>query len=178
MTTYYMVECDFPFPEEREGFDQFYNGHITMLLTIKGFVSAQRFECVHAARAPFLAVYELTDPAVMTSPAYTSKAGPTSVSETYRPKMKNWDRNLMTSVDPVTINVPLGGWLALIDRKVDAAPALPAEFASLRSEGLDKTLVERGVLTGEGEPSALGEGDGVTRVVRTFRALHPIRYPQ
>ncbi len=60
-----MVEMHYPATEDRVLFDEFYAKHISMLLTIDGFLSAQRYECIHEARAPFLAVYRLRDPAVM-----------------------------------------------------------------------------------------------------------------
>jgi len=178
-TTFYMVECAFPFPDEREGFDAFYQSHITMLLSIEGFRTAQRFEATHEARAPFMAIYELEDPDVLQRPSYTSRAGPTSVSEIYRPKMLNWDRNVVTG-PPLDLDVPEGGWLVIVDRKTDAAPPLPEGFGaySPASDGraLDQTVIERGIKFGTGTPDVPVEAPGWT--VRSMRALHPRRKPQ
>ena len=55
--TYYMVECDYPHETDaqRIAFDEFYWDHVSMLLTIPGFLSAQRFHCDQPVKAPFLA---------------------------------------------------------------------------------------------------------------------------
>ncbi len=42
MATFYMVEMHYPASENRAAFDAFYRNHISMLLTIDGFLSAQR----------------------------------------------------------------------------------------------------------------------------------------
>ena len=127
MTTFYMVECAFPFPDERAGFDEFYTKHITKLLSIEGFLTAQRFEATHEAKAPFMAIYELDEPAVLQRPSYTSRAGPSSVSDTYRPKMLNWDRNVVTG-PAIDVDVSEVGWLIIIDRTNEDASALPLGF--------------------------------------------------
>ena len=176
MTTYYMVEMHYPATEDRGRFDDFYYNHITMLLTIKGFLSAQRYECTHEARAPFLAVYRLTEPGVMTSENYTSKAGRNSVDPVFRAKMTNWDRNLVQG-DIASMDVPDGGHLILIDRLNVDSPPLPAGFAPLSVVGLDATIVQRGVrilAKGEAVPE-MKQGDGWA--VRTFRPIHAVRYP-
>ena len=51
----------------RTSFDITYvrSWHITMLLSIDGFLSAQRYECTHGATAPFLAVYKQRDAGVI-----------------------------------------------------------------------------------------------------------------
>ena len=51
MTTFYMVEMHYPASEDRAAFDDFYHNHISMLLTIDGFLSAQRYECEPDAKA-------------------------------------------------------------------------------------------------------------------------------
>jgi hypothetical protein len=176
MNTFYMVEMDFPFPDERAEFDQFYDNHITMLLTVDGFLSAQRFECTHAATAPFLAVYQLADADVLDRPSYRSKGGPTSVSPTFRPRMQNWDRNLL-QVDDTTLDVPMGGWMVVIDRKSDTSPPLPDGYSRMQPIGLDKTVRERGILVGtSGEPPTVPESTS-DYIVRIMRPLHPRRTP-
>ena len=178
--TFYMVEMDYPCETEldRVAYDAFYDRHIAMLLSIPGFLSAQRFECTHAARAPFLAIYRVAEPAVMTSEAYTSTAGRLSVPEDFRKRMINWDRNLVQAVvddvaDPdAGIDVAATETLTLIDRLTDDAPALPDDFTPLEVVGLDRTIAERGVRIGDsGAPVAGREG----WIVRSFRPLQPIR---
>lgn len=175
MSTFYMVEMDYPAAKDREKFDAFYAKHITMLLTIDGFLSAQRYECTHDAKAPFLAVYRLRDPDVMTSENYTSRAGRNSVNPTYRARMSNWDRNLAQG-DIETLDVADSGWMVLIDRMTADSPPLPDGFAPLEVVGLDATIAQRGVRIGTGgDPSAPAPQDGW--IVRTFKAIHPVRHP-
>jgi hypothetical protein len=176
MTTFYMVEMHYPATEDRRQFDAFYDKHITMLLTIDGCQSAQRYESIHEARAPFLAVYRLRDPDVMTSENYTSKAGRSSVDPVFRAKMTNWDRNLVQG-DIADMNVPEGGRMVLIDRMSPDSPPLPKDFTPLAVVGLDSTIVQRGVrILGKGEAVPQVEpADGWT--VRTFQPIHPVRYP-
>ena len=38
-----MVEMHYPLDDDREKFNAFYDKHITMLLSIDGFLSAQRY---------------------------------------------------------------------------------------------------------------------------------------
>ena len=176
MTTFYMVEMHYPASEDRARFDGFYNGHITMLLTIDGFRSAQRLETTHETRAPFLAIYRLRGPEVMTSENYTSKAGRNSVNPAFRAKMTNWDRNLVEG-DIADMEVPEGGHMVLIDRLSPNNPPLPDDFTPLTVIGLDSTIVERGVrIVAKGEPvPSVTDTGGWT--VRTLRPLHPTRYP-
>lgn len=173
MTAFYMVELAFPFPDERTGFDQFYSGHIDMLLSIEGLNSAQRFEATHDATAPFMAIYELAHEGVLQTTAYTSKAGPNSVTERYRPKMLNWKRNVVIG-PALHLDVPMGGWLVLIDRlSADSAP-LPDGFVAVTPVHLDMTFIERGILPGTGgEPPTFAQQSDW--VVRTMKPLHARR---
>lgn len=177
MAIFYMVEMHYPASEDRAAFDDFYHNHISMLLTIDGFLSAQRYECGPDARAPFLAVYRLRDADVMTSENYTSKAGRNSVAPAFRAKMTNWDRNLVQG-EIGDMDVPDGGCMVLIDRQRPESPALPDGFTPLEIVGLDATIVQRGVrIFPDGKATAPeGPADGWT--VRTFRPLHAPRHPE
>ncbi len=175
MSTFYMVEMHYPATEDRALFDKFYGKHISMLLTIDGFLSAQRYECAHEAKAPFMAIYRLRDPDVMTSTNYTSKAGRDSVNPTFRAKMTNWDRNLVRG-DIETMDVADDGWMVLIDRQAADSPELPDGFSALEIIGLDSTIAQRGVRIGDnGDPAAPAATEGWT--VRTFRPIHAPRHP-
>ena len=167
-----MVEMHYPATEDRARFDEFYARHISMLLTIDGFQSAQRYECTHETRSPFLAVYRLRDPGVMESENYTSKAGRNSVNPTFRAKMTNWDRNLVQG-DIETLDVGDTGLMVLIDRHGDDSPPLPNKFTPLKIIGLDSTIAERGVLIGGGAAPEAQEG----WTVRSFCAIHAPRHP-
>ena len=60
-----MVETHYPLDEDRAAFNDFYAKHVSMLLTIDGFETAQRYECQHETAAPFLASYRLRDEQVL-----------------------------------------------------------------------------------------------------------------
>ena len=179
---FYMVEMDYP---DRDGpgraaYDGFYERHISMLLTIPGFLSAQRFACAEAARAPFLALYRLADAEVLERPAYLDRAGRLSVPEEFRARMRNWDRNLLRG-DAGDLEVPFadggsgdhGPALAVLDRLDPSAPALPDAFSALEVIGLDRTVAERGVRIGPPWEAAAAP----RCTVRNFRPLHPVRKP-
>ena len=177
--TYYMVECDYPHetPAERAAFDEFYWRHIDMLLTIPGFLTAQRFHCAQKVRAPFLAVYRLSGPDVMTSEAYTSKAGRMSVDPAFRGNMVNWDRNLVQGPDGTSgpdLAVEMNDCLTLVDRRTPDAPPLTPDLTPLTVVGLDETVAERGVRAGETEETAETPAGWE---VRLWRPIHPVRVP-
>ncbi len=185
-TTYYMVEMDYPHKTEAEraAFDGFYDKHISMLLTIPGFLTAQRFYCDEAARAPFLALYRLVGPEVMDSEAYTSKAGRMSVDPAFRVNMVDWDRNLAqgAAADIAAvggtpdggIEVAMGGALVLVDRLVQEAAPLPGGYAPLAVIGLDETVAQRGVkVVPDAGTAEIGGGHG--HIVRRFLPIHEIR---
>lgn len=176
MNTFYMVEMHYPATEDRAQFDAFYWKHISMLLSIDGFQSAQRYECTPEARAPFLAVYRLRDLGVLESENYTSQAGRNSVDPAFRAKMSNWDRNLVQG-DIANMDVPEDGWMVLIDRLTPDSPPLPDGFTPLEIVGLDATIAQRGVRIGKtGAPAETGAQDGWA--VRTFSAIHQPRSPE
>lgn len=180
MSTFYMVEMHYPASEDRALFDKFYDKHISMLLGIDGFLSAQRLETTHQACAPFLAIYKLREPGVMESTNYTSKAGRNSVNPTFRAKMTNWDRNLVQG-DIDNMNVADGDTMVLIDRLTPDSPPLPDGFTPLEIVGLDATIVQRGVRVAPNGDSALpdspAEGWAEGWTVRTLRPISPPRYP-
>lgn len=174
--TYYMVEMDYPHDTaaERAAFDAFYQRHIDMLLTIPGFLTAQRFYCPQAVRAPFLALYRHTGPEVLASDAYTSKAGRMSVDPDFRVNMTNWDRNLVqgpAGTGQPDLAVDMDGAITLIDRLTDDAPPLPGGFAPLAVVGLDKTVAQRGAAVGDIAPPEAKDG----WEIRVWRPIHPVR---
>lgn len=174
--TYYMVEMNYPHTTsaEREAFDEFYQRHINMLLTIPGFITAQRFVCSANVKAPFLALYRLVGPDVMTSDGYTKKAGRMSVEQEFRVKMTNWDRNLVLGprgTSAPDLSVDMGTPFTLIDRLIDDAPPLPSNFTPLEIVGLDATIVERGACVGEIGSLTVREG----WEVREWCPIHPVR---
>ena len=74
----YMVEMALLDIARRAEWDAWYVAHQHHLLTIPGIHASQRFECVHAAAAPFVALHEVDGPQVFTSNAYRDQAGPSN----------------------------------------------------------------------------------------------------
>ena len=181
-SVFYMVEMAYPdrHGPGRAAYDGFYERHISMLLTIPGFLSAQRFESLEEARAPFLAVYRLADVGVLERPSYRTRAGRLSVPEEFRERMRNWDRNLLQG-EVGALEVPSGDdgadssgpVLTVLDRLDPSAPALPEGCSALEVIGLDRTIAERGVRIGP--PWELAALPRCT--VRNFRPIHPLRRP-
>lgn len=178
--TYYMVEMDYPHETEAErmAFDGFYQRHIDMLLVIPGFLSAQRFHCREDVRAPFLALYRVAGPEVLTSEAYMSKAGRMSVDPDFRVNMTNWDRNLVqgpTGSDLPDLAVEMGDAITMIDRSRQGAPPLPPGFTPLEIVGLDWTIEQRGVAPGDSGADTGGAVQGEGWEIRVWWPIHPIR---
>lgn len=179
IATYYMVEMDYPHETaaQRETFDAYYWRHIDMLLTIPGFMTAQRFYCADTDRAPFLALYRLAGPDVLTSEAYTSKAGRMSVHPDFRAYISGWDRNLVQG--PAGSGGPdlataMGGTMTLIDRLTPNSRPLPGGIVPLEVIGLDRTIVQRGVVgDGAAYPPQPAEGWSV----RVWQPIHALRRP-
>ena len=168
----YMVELDLPHPSLLEEWHRWYTGHLHLLLSIPGILSAQRFQSTTATLSPFVAIYSITSADVMTSPAYRAKAGPTSPGR-WAELMTNWYRNVLDGIERAP-EVPMGGWLAIMDRRTASAPPLPDDFISLKPVALDCSIVERGLLFGlEGTaPPAVREGkDSHFRVCRPITPL-------
>ena len=160
--TYYMVECDYPHEtaEQRAAFDTFYWKHISMLLTIPGFSPRSAFTAIRIAGAfPRALSPDRTE--VMTSDAYTSKAGRNSVDPEFRPNMINWDRNLVQRPDGTSepdLATDMDSSLTLIDRRTTDAPPLPDGFTPLTVVGLDQTIAQRGVTVGSAD---IGKSHGM-----------------
>jgi hypothetical protein len=179
IATYYMVEMDYPHETaaQRETFDAYYWRHIDMLLTIPGFMTAQRFYCADTDRAPFLALYRLAGPDVLTSEAYTSKAGRMSVHPDFRAYISGWDRNLVQG--PAGSGGPdlataMGDTMTLIDRLTPNSRPLPGGIVPLEVIGLDRTIVQRGVVgDGAAYPPQPAEGWSV----RVWQPIHALRRP-
>lgn len=179
IATYYMVEMDYPHETaaQRETFDAYYWRHIDMLLTIPGFLTAQRFYCAETTMAPFLALYRLAGPDVLTSEAYTSKAGRMSVHPDFRAYISDWDRNLVQGVagsGGPDLATAMDDRMILIDRLTADAPALPDGVTPLAVIGLDRTIAQRGYA--EANPDRLPTGqDGWE--IRLWQPIHAVRRP-
>ncbi|MGE0802836.1 MAG: hypothetical protein AB7G13_13100 [Lautropia sp.] len=163
----YVVEMDLPDQSLLEEWHHWYAGHLQKLLSIPGFLSAQRFQSTASTASPYTTVYTVASAQVITGAIYREKAGPAS-SGKWRNLMTNWKRNLLEGIDHAP-DVPLGGWLAIMDRHAPAAPPVPPHMTRLRPVGLDCSIIERGILAGAGRvppPAVREEADWLLRVCR------------
>src|SRR5437899_8520063 len=130
----YMVEMALLDTARRTEWDAWYVAHQHRLLSIPGFRASQRFETIHAAPAPFVALHEVDSPEIFTGPTYRAQAGPSNTGE-WQTKMGNWDRNLFVGVDH-TPDVPVDARLVVVE---DGTSALPDRLSVkwMEAVGLD-----------------------------------------
>ena len=140
----YMVEMALLDTARRAEWDAWYVAHQHRLLSIPGFRASQRFEAVHAAESPFVALHEVDSPEIFTGPTYRAKAGPSNTGE-WQAKMGNWHRNLFTGMDH-TPDVPMDARLVVVEED-SAAPMLPAGVSVqwMEAVGLDRHVKRRGL---------------------------------
>jgi len=163
-----MVEMNMPDASLLSDWHAWYDAHIRILLSVPGFASAQRFQSMHATDSPYVAIYGIASAAVITSAAYREAGGPQSAG-TWRLRMTHWKRNLLEGLDAAPRVAP-DGWLAILDRRTQDAPPLPAEMSTLRPVGLDCSMVERGLLAGSGGAPPKPRHEA-TWQLRAFRPL-------
>src|SRR5512132_1707996 len=72
----YMVEMALLDTARRAEWDAWYVAHQHRLLSIPGFRASQRFEAIHPAPSPFVALHEVASADVFTSPPYRAQARP------------------------------------------------------------------------------------------------------
>ena len=156
----YMVEMQLLAPERRAEWDAWYVAHQHRLLSIPGIRASQRFEAIHDAPSPFVALHEVDSADVFTSAAYRANAGPGNTGE-WQTRMGNWHRNLFDA--PHTPDVPLDARLVVID--ADAA-SLPMPVTWMKAVGLDRSVAQRGLaVIAPTAADALSRAPGV-RVLR------------
>ena len=164
----YMVEMALLDTARRAEWEAWYVGHQHRLLSIPGIHASQRFESLHAAASPFVALHEVDSPDVFTGPVYRAKAGPTNTGE-WQTKMGNWHRNLFDDVEH-TPDVPMDARLLVIEP--DGYSALPAAIpvAWMRAVGLDRTVERRGLAM---VPAPAAQALAGAPGVRVLRPLGP-----
>ena len=77
----YMVELALLDTGRRAEWDPWYVAHQHRLLSIPGFRASQRFEAIHAAESPFVALHEVDSPEIFASPLYRAQGGPSNTGE-------------------------------------------------------------------------------------------------
>lgn len=145
----YIVEMDFRATAREAQWNQWYDEHVTGLLSMPGMSSAQRFKCLCPHPSPYLAIYSVSGREFFESAAYRQRGGPGSTGE-WRPLMSNWHRNLYQGLD---VAPEVGEDEVLIVTEVDAsAPALHRwEFTWIDNAGLDQTIGRRGIAVVRGK---------------------------
>jgi hypothetical protein len=138
----YMVEMALLVTARRAEWDAWYAAHQQRLLSIPGFRASQRFEAIHPAESPFVALHEVKSPEIFAGPYYRAKGGPSNTGE-WQAKMNNWHRNLFAADH--TPDVPMDARLVVVEET--SGPALP-EHVSVRwmeVVGLDRSVPRRGL---------------------------------
>jgi hypothetical protein len=159
----YMVEMALLVPERRADWDAWYVAHQHRLLSIAGFRATQRFEAIHDAPSPFVALHEVASADVFTSETYRAMAGPANTGE-WQSKMGNWHRNLFDLEH--TPDVSMDDRLVVID---DGAEA-PVEPTWTAAVGLDRSVTRRGLAV---VGATRGSEIAGRRGVRVLRPLAP-----
>ena len=163
----YMVEMALLDTARRAEWDAWYVAHQHRLLSIPGFRASQRFEAIHAAESPFVALHEVDSGEIFTSPIYQAQAGPSNTGE-WQAKMGNWHRNLFDRAS--TPDVPMDTRLIVVEH--DGGPALPQGVGVTWMEaiGLDRSVKRRGLAT---MPPAAADALGGRPGIRVLKPIGP-----
>jgi hypothetical protein len=139
----YMVEMALLETARRVEWDAWYVAHQHLLLSIPGFRASQRFEAIHTAESPFVALHEVDSPELFARPLYRENGGPSNTGK-WRAKMGHWQRNLFDADQ--TPDVPMDARLVVVED--GCGPALPDCVPVLWMEavGLDRSVPRRGLV--------------------------------
>ncbi len=140
----YMVEMALLATDRRAEWDAWYVAHQHRLLSIPGIHASQRFEAIHAAASPFVALHEVDGPEVFTSAAYREQAGPSNTGE-WQTKMGNWHRNVFRGLDH-TPDVPMDARLVVVERDCETSLPRDAIVRWMEAVGLDQSVRRRGLV--------------------------------
>lgn len=163
----YMVEMDLSDRQREREWNDWYAAHLTKLLSMPGFRSAQRFKAAPPAVSPYLAIYDIDSASVLTSNVYRSGGGPSSPGE-WTSIMVDWYPNLFDAEQAP--DVPLGAYLVVVDRQTPSEPPLPIGVSALRCVGLDRTVHERGIAICSAEEARAWQA----RPLHHTRAFQPL----
>jgi hypothetical protein len=163
----YMVEMALLDTARRAEWEAWYVAHQHRLLSIPGFRASQRFEAIHPATSPFVALHEVDSADIFTSPAYRAQAGPTNTGP-WQTKMGNWHRNLF-ALDH-TPDVPMDARLVVVE--TEGVSGLPddASVTWMNAIGLDRSVPRRGLTV---MPPATADRLAGTAGIRVLRPLGP-----
>ena len=163
----YMVEMALLDTDRRAAWDAWYVAHQYRLLSIPGFRASQRFEAIHPATSPFVALHEVDSADVFTSPAYRGQAGPNNTGA-WQSKMDNWHRNLFARDH--TPDVAMDMRLVVVE--TDGVAALPADASVTWMDvvGLDQSVARRGLAV---MPPAIADRLAGTPGLRILKPIGP-----
>jgi hypothetical protein len=136
----YMVEQLFAHADWEQEWSDWYNDNLSVLLSVPGFCTAQRFRNV-GAEPRYLAIYTVDSPAVFQTQTYINAGGNGANSVRFRPAYQLWQRNLFDTTERA-INVDLKQFLLVED--IAAAGTPPRAGATrLACTGMHKTTAFR-----------------------------------
>ena len=164
----YMVEMALLDTARRAEWDAWYVAHQHRLLSIPGFRASQRFEAIHGAESPFVALHEVDSPEIFAAPTYRAKAGPSNTGE-WQAKMSNWHRNLFEGVDH-TPDVPMGARLVVVEENGGSVLLDRVSVNWMDAVGLDRSVQRRGLAV---MPPATADRLVGTQGIRVLRPTGP-----
>ena len=163
----YMVEMNLIDLSGRSEWDSWYLEHTKMLLSFPGFHATQRFECIHEAKAPFVALHHVDGMDFFNSHSYKNKAGPSGTG-VWQNKMNNWNRNLFDGLE-ATPNVKEKELLIIIEDEAKIRLDEKLEVHWLTSVGLDMNVKCRGLAV-----TSLSKSSEISTNTPGVRVLKPI----
>ncbi len=138
----YMVEMALLDAARRAEWDAWYVAHQHRLLTIPGFRASQRYEAIHTAESPFVALHEVDSPDIFIGPRYRANGGPSNTGE-WQARMGRWRRNLF-GVDH-TPDVPMDARLVVVEEGSSAVLPDHVVVRWMEAVGLDRSVSRRGL---------------------------------
>jgi hypothetical protein len=128
-------------PSRGAEWDDWYRGHLAVMASVPGILSAQRFRALAAGPPPSLAMYTVASPAVFDSPHYLQVRGMGPWQELI--DRRHYRRNLFAGNDAAPPAVSRHGILLVADR---AMPQSAIEgLVWLQVVGLDRSVAYRGL---------------------------------
>ena len=116
--------------------------HQHRLLSIPGFRASQRFEAIHTAESPFVALHEVDSPDIFAGPYYRANGGPNNTGE-WQAKMGRWHRNLFDADH--TPDVFMDARLVVAEEGSGSALPDPLSVRWMEAVGLDRSVPRRGL---------------------------------
>lgn len=164
-----MVEMALLDTARRAEWDAWYVAHQGRLLSIPGFRASQRFEAIHAAVSPFVALHEVDSPEIFAGPTYRATAGPGNTGE-WQAKMGHWHRNLFGGAQDHTPDVTLDARLVVVEEDAEAPVPGGVALTWLESVGLDRSVRRRALAV---MPPATADLLAGARGIRVLKPIGP-----